>query len=111
MRAIAVAREWIDRQHSLVDVGDNGAAYGLWHELLAIVNELMLAGRYSQLRPLLAIYDAVERTGVKGEMWETSYVAFLEDLKLPGEQASLRQFWMNCPPRLEAALKQDRAIP
>jgi hypothetical protein len=113
MSAIPFARKWMEplqRLNLLQEIGQPTAPYGLWHELLDCVREAMDASDWPALRSLLAIYDAVERAGERSEMYESSYVAFLEDLPLPKDPAQLREFWRHCPPLLMAELKRDRGI-
>jgi hypothetical protein len=57
-----------------------GAGYALWTVLLERVNNAIAASDWPRVRSLLELYDAVERAGSRGEMYEASYVAFLEDI-------------------------------
>ena len=59
------------------------SADSLWHLLIALVNEAIERSDWPALRSLPDLYDAVDRSGTRGEMYEASYVAFLEDLRLP----------------------------
>ena len=43
-------------------------------------------------------------------MHEASYVAFLEDVRLPKDPADLRQLWLHSPPAFVAAIKADRGL-
>lgn len=56
--------------------------YVLWGALLWCVHEAIGQKDWSSLRSLLNLYDAVERGGRREEMYESSYVAFLEDVVL-----------------------------
>jgi hypothetical protein len=87
-----------------------GADYALWALLLWRVNDAIAASDWSRLRSMLELYDAVERAGGRGEMHEASYVAFLEDVRLPGNPAMLREFWRHAPPLFAAAVKRDRGL-
>lgn len=87
-----------------------GGDYALWAVLLERVNDAITAADWPRLRTLLGLYDAVERAGRRGEMYEASYVAFLEDVRLPNDPASLREFWRHAPPLFTAALKRDRGL-
>jgi hypothetical protein len=57
------------------------------------------------------LYDGVERAGPRGEMVVASYVAFLEDVRLPEDPAALREFWRHAPPAFAAAIAHDRGLP
>ena len=87
-----------------------GADYALWAALLSRVNDSIAAADWGRVRDLLELYDAVERAGQRGEMYEASYVAFLEDVRLPSDPAALREFWRYAPPLFSAALKRDRGL-
>jgi len=87
-----------------------GADYALWAVLLWRVNDAIAASDWARLRALLELYDAAERAGQRGEMNEASYVAFLQDVRLPSDPAALREFWRHAPPLFAAALKRDRGL-
>jgi hypothetical protein len=87
-----------------------GGDYALWAVLLSRVNDAIAATDWPRLRTLLELYDGVERAGERGEMYDASYVAFLEDVRLPNTPAALREFWRHVPPLFAAALKRDRGL-
>ncbi len=74
-----------------------GRCYDLWHQVLSLVREAITAQDWASVGQFLKLYDAVQLAGKKGEMWEGSYVAFLEDLRLPTDPAELHKFWQVCP--------------
>ena len=81
-------------------------SYGLWGVLLHLVHDAIAARDWSSVRELLKLYDSVQLAGKRGEMWEASYVAFLEDVRLPGDRADLREFWRHAAKRFSADIEQ-----
>src|SRR5688500_440913 len=55
-------------------------SYGLWGVLLHLVHDAIALHDWSSVGELLKLYDCVQSAGKRGEMWEASYVAFLEDV-------------------------------
>jgi hypothetical protein len=95
---------------SLSPIKEPGTEYQLWGVLLRLVHAAIDAADWNAVRSLLALYDAVERAGKRGEMYESSYVAFLEDVTLPKDPAALRQFWRHAPPLFTTAIQKDRGL-
>ena len=85
-------------------------SYGLWAVLLCLVHDAIALHDWSSVGDLLKLYDFVELAGKRGEMWEASYVAFLEDVRLPQEPADLRKFWRVCPPTFLREIQRDRGV-
>ena len=85
-------------------------SYGLWGVLLHLVNDAIALHDWSSVGELLKLYDCVQSAGKRGEMWEASYVAFLEDVRLPQGPADLRKFWQVSPPTFLRELQRDRGI-
>ena len=85
-------------------------AYDLWGVLLHLVHAAIARQDWSSVGELLKLYDFVELAGQRGEMWEGSYVAFVEDVRLPEEPANLRKFWHVCPPAFLREIQRDRRI-
>jgi hypothetical protein len=69
-----------------------------------------VAQKNGRLRKLLSIYDAVMLAGKRSEMFESSYVAFLEDIRLPKEREQLREFWQHAPKIFAKEIKHDREL-
>lgn len=96
------------RDHVLLD--EPLSEYSLWQLLKDLVHEALDEADWPALRALLALYDAVKQTGPRSEMYEASYVAFLEDIRLPTDPAQCREFWRHAPPAFAAAIKKDRGL-
>ena len=62
------------------------------------------------MRRLLSIYDSVILAGERGEMFESSYVAFLEDIRLPTDRGQLREFWQQAPKIFAKEIRHDRGL-
>lgn len=84
--------------------------YGLWHFLLDLVHQAISQQDWPATRALLNLYDQVQKAGKKSQMFEASYVAFLEDVRPPADPAHLRYFWQACPPTFLNDLQRDRGI-
>jgi hypothetical protein len=54
--------------------------YALWSALLSFVHDAIAQPDWRAFHELTKLYDAVERVGRRSEMYEASYVAFLEDV-------------------------------
>lgn len=87
-----------------------GRSYDLWKQLLHLVHAAIAQRDWSSVGELLKIYDYAQLAGTRGEMWEASYVAFLEDVGLPLEPADLRKFWQVCPTNFLREIQRDRGI-
>ena len=87
-----------------------GRAYNLWTALLHLVHDAIAQRDWSSVGELLKLYDFVELAGKRSEMREGSYVAFVEELRLPAEPADLRKFWQVCPPAFLREIQRDRRI-
>lgn len=87
-----------------------GYSYGLWSLFLHLVHEAIAQRDWASLGEMLRLYDHVQSTGKAGEMYEASYVGFLEDVRLPTAPADLRKFWLACPSILLRELRRDRGI-
>ena len=98
-----------EQEYRLTHDGDL-SDYGLWHTLTDFVNEAIAGSDWAALPGLLSLYDAVERVGPRSEMYDASYVAFLEDVRLPTEPARLRQLWRSAPRAFTAAIQHDRGL-
>ncbi len=99
-----------DLQWLFATPGMPGRAYDLWSVLLHLVHDAIAQRDWSSVGELLKLYDFVQLAGKRGEMWEGSYVAFLEDVRLPQEPADLRKFWQVCPPIFLREIQHDRGI-
>ena len=83
--------------------------YSLWHVLTRLVNEAIEASQWDTVRPLLDLYDAVERAGPGSEMYASSWVAFLEDVRPVGQKAVARPLAARAP-AFSAAIQRDRGM-
>jgi hypothetical protein len=83
LRRIPAGREANLDMYDIDDPDREGAEYGLWHALLRLIHERIDARDWEGFRTLAEIFDGVERVGKRSEMWETNWVAFIEDLCLP----------------------------
>ena len=107
---VRFARERIPDLQSMITRESSLLSYGLWSVLLHLVHEAIANKDWSSVGELLKIYDSVDLAGKRGEMWEASYVAFLEDVRLPEDRADLREFWRVCPAKFLRDIQHDRGI-
>ena len=110
LRRTPAGREANLDSYNLDDPDREGAEYGLWHALLELTHDRIAARDWEGFRSLAEIYDGVERAGKRAEMWETSWVAFIEDLNLPESPRDRREFWRHAPPAFTGAVRRDRGI-
>ena len=104
LEAIPAAAELLGREEPQLN------EYRLWFVLRDAVNGAVEQRDWETLGRLLELYEGVARVGRKSEMHEASYVAFLEDVRLPKDPADLRRFWLHSPPAFEAAIRRDRGL-
>ena len=111
LRRVPFAQARLPDLDWLVTTGDmTGRAYGLWHLLLRLVHDAIAQRDWWSVGELLKLYDSVQLAGRRGEMSEASYVAFLEDVRLPDDPAELRKFWQACPPVFLREIQEHRGI-
>lgn len=85
-------------------------SYALWRELCDRVNEAIQRRDWMAVRQLTTLYDRAMLAEKKGEMWEASYVTFLEDVRLPEDRSDLREFWRHAAKRFSADIGHDRRL-
>ena len=110
LRRTPAGREANLDMYDIDDPNREGAEYGLWHALLRLIHGRIDARDWEGFRTLAEIFDGVERVGKRSEMWETNWVAFIEDLCLPETPKDRREFWRHAPPAFTGAVRRDRGI-
>jgi hypothetical protein len=82
--------------------------YRLWFLYRDGVESAIRDESWDELRRLFDLYDAVEREGKRGEMFDSAYVAFVEDVQLPNDRVQLLRVLRLMPESLLRPILADR---
>jgi hypothetical protein len=109
LRAVPFAKARLASVESRFDERDpRFRPSALWGALLDLVHAAISESDWNGLKSLLVLYDVAMKPGERSEMWDASYFAFLEDVRLPTEPARLREVWRHSPRRFIDDIKRDR---
>ena len=85
-------------------------SYWLWKLLLHLLHEAVEQSNWDRLGRIVSIYAGVYRVGPRSEMFNSMYVSFEEDIKLPTDCEKLRDFWRPFPRELAQDLKATLGV-
>jgi hypothetical protein len=108
MGRIPVLKALLDQMDTEEWLEVRNEPYRLWFLYRDGVELAIRDESWDELRRLFDLYDAVNREGKKGEMFDSSYVAFVEDVQLPKDRVQLMRVLRLMPESLLQPILSDR---